>query len=157
MGTDPIDLPSQNRPLPLVETELNGRGAGVDHADQRLRRCCVHIGVRPSAEDVIAAVDVDRVTRHRASVLACQKDARGTYLLNGHQTPGWRAFRHSLHQRVEIGNSGGGAGRQWAWADGMHTNALGPELGCQIAYRGFERRLYRAHDPVILDDLVRAM
>src|ERR1700730_3905270 len=90
--------------------------------------------IAASAEDMIAAVDIDRVSRHRAGVLACQKDARGPYLLDRHQTPGWRALRHSLHQRVEIGNSGGGAGGQGARADGMHANTLGPELGREVAH-----------------------
>src|SRR6202047_2286772 len=87
-----------------------------------------------SAEDMIAAVDIDRVSRHRAGVLACQKDARGADLLDGHQTPGRRTFRHSLHQRIEIGNSGGGADRQGAGTDGMHTNPLRSELRRQVAH-----------------------
>src|SRR2546423_15530138 len=78
-----------------------------------------------SAEDVIAAVDIDRVTGYSAGVVACQKDTSGAHLLDGHQTSCRRALRHPLHQRIEIGNAGGSASGQRARADRMHTNALG--------------------------------
>jgi hypothetical protein len=40
MCADPIDLAAENSPLAFVKTELDGRGAGIDYADHRLRSCC---------------------------------------------------------------------------------------------------------------------
>src|SRR5438270_10521927 len=102
-----------------------------------------------SAEDVIAAVDIDRVTGHRAGVVACQEDASGAHLLDRNEPSRRSTLRHPFHQRFEIGDAGGGEGSQWARAKRMDANALGPELGRQIAHRRFERRLDWAHDPGI--------
>jgi hypothetical protein len=46
MGADPIDLPAENPPLAFVKTELERRGAGVDHTDQGFRSCR-HAAVLP--------------------------------------------------------------------------------------------------------------
>src|SRR5271167_1766768 len=117
----------------------------------------MHLDRSCSAEDMVAAVDIDRVAGHRTSVRARQENAGGADLLDRDEPARRRALRHPLHQCVEIRNPRGGAGGERARADGMHANALGPKLDGQVAHGRFERRLDRPHDPVILDDLVGAM
>ena len=110
----------------------------------------------PSSENVIAAVDVQRLAGHRRAVGAGQKHAGGADFLDRDQPARRRAIRDPFHQIIEIGNAGGGAGRQRPGADRVHADAARSEFGRHIAHRRFERRLDRSHDPVILDDLVGA-
>src|SRR5271165_3896992 len=81
-----------------------------------------------SPEDIITAIDIDRVAGHGTRVLAREKDTSRTYFFDRHQTASGGSFRHSFHQGVEIGNSRGGSRRQRAGADRVHPDALGSEL-----------------------------
>src|SRR6266446_5634944 len=112
---------------------------------------------RASPEDVVAAVDINRVAGHCTSVGAGEENAGGADLGDRDQPARRRALRHPRHQRVEIGDARGGAGGERAWADSVHADALGAELDGEVAHRRFECGLDRPHDSVILDDLVRAM
>src|SRR5271167_4699778 len=82
----------------------------------------LHFEAGPSAENVVAAIDIDRVTGHCGGVVARQKDASRAYLLDGNEASRRSTLRHPFHQRIEIGDAGGGARSQWAGADGMYAN-----------------------------------
>ena len=70
-----------------------------------------------SPEDVVATIDINCVAGHRARIGACEKNAGGADLLDGHQPARRRALGDPRHQRVEIGDARGGAGGERAGAD----------------------------------------
>src|SRR5207244_12973473 len=81
-----------------------------------------------SPEDVIAAVDINRVAGHRTGEGARQENAGGADLVDGYQTAGRSALRHPRHQRIEIRDAGGRAGGKRARTDGVHADPFGAEL-----------------------------
>src|SRR3954454_929665 len=95
----------------------------------------------PLPENVVAAIDVQRLAGHRRAVGAGQKHAGGADFLDRDETARWRTIRDAGHQLVEIGNTGSGAGCQRPRADRMHADAARPEFGSHVTNRRFERRL----------------
>jgi hypothetical protein len=62
MSADPLHLAAEKPPFAFVETEFERRGAGVDHADRRLHSCNAYRETSPSAEYIIAALDIERIS-----------------------------------------------------------------------------------------------
>src|SRR4029450_4125378 len=51
---------------------------------------------------------------------------------------------------AKAGSAGSARGFTRAWRDGMHPDALGAELGRQVACGRFQGRLHGPHDVVVL-------
>ena len=61
--------------------------------------------------------------------------------------------RASATRFVECRDARCGARRYRSGRHGIHPNAAGPQLGCEVAHARLERRLHGAHDSVVRHDL----
>src|ERR1043165_2943436 len=103
-----------------------------------------------SIDDVITAVDIERLAGDQFCGIVRKKRGRGTDVVDADQAARRRFGFRLVEQRVEFRNSRRRACRERPGRDRMHADALGAELGRDVANGGFERRFGDAHDVVVL-------
>ena len=100
---------------------------------------------------------MDGAASQRTCAVADKEGAQRAHVLDVDQLVEWCAHLGFLHQVVEILDAGGGAGGERAGRDGVHPDALGPQLGGHVAGGGLECGLDRPHHAVVGNHFVGAV
>src|SRR5207247_8528725 len=110
-----------------------------------------------SRHDVDAAVDIHGGAGEAPRVRRGQIRAGEADVHDVHEIAERGALAGFVEQQVEVPEAGGRARLHRTGRDRVNADVLGPQLVGEVAARGLERRLHRAHHVVVRHDLLRAV
>src|SRR5215471_11310140 len=108
-------------------------------------------------DDVIAAVDIERVAGNKPGRVMCEKGRGQTHIHDVHQAARGRLRLRLVKELIEFRDPGSSACRKRAWRYSVDADALGTYLGRNITHSAFKGSLRDAHDIVVLDDHLTAI
>src|SRR5262249_34252389 len=127
-------------PTPMKPPIIRLAPSGISATASESAMVCM-AAPRGLIDDVVAAVDVHRLAGDQLGDVERQEGGGGADVVDADQAARGRGLLRLVQEVVELRDAGGRAGRQRSGRDRMHADALGPELGCDVAHRAFERRL----------------